>query len=60
MDKYSIEVFQIGKAYQLGYIREIANIAFFIRIFDAPLRGRFAKKRHVEYVGFRGIYLPGF
>ena len=47
-----VQVFKIGKTYELRNLRIIAHIAFFIRIFLTPLLCGHTEKRNVQNVGF--------
>src|SRR5690606_29041443 len=55
LDKVGVEGFQVGEADKLGDIGVVANIAFAIRVFIAPLFGGLTEEGHVEQVRFVGV-----
>lgn len=57
IDKKSIQIFQIRQADQLGYIREITDIAFLVWITLSPLFGGHPEQGHIQHIRFVGIHL---
>jgi len=55
LNKVSIQIFEIGKTYQLRDIRIVADIPIFFGIGVPPLFGCHSEKGHIKNIRFAGI-----